>query len=981
MHIKNIIIILLVLFFASCKYDAKNGLKNKASYFCNTEVFNDENKLCDFDNTNLVFAGKNLKSKDESFSGKTSLKLNAKQKFAFSFDIPNVIPEQYYEVTIMIKGDTKSIALVAQGSKNFYKKSQVVIKKNIKGWSLMKLNFFIPPTFNNNDKIKVYVWNVGGKTVYVDDFKVSILPNEVQHIYKEKPLRIYIEDGELEKLKKIRQKAFKKRILETTKDSWVKAVLFYGDETYKAKLRFKGDWLDHLQGIKWSFRIKLKKNGSFKGMREFSIQTPAARYFIDEWLVHKIYEKEDVLTTRYDFIPVYLNGKNLGLYVYEEHFVKQLIENKKRREGPIIKFTEDQMWKARVYKDDKQYPVFLSSEIVPFKSSKIEHNKKLKKQFELAQNLLYKYKFFTNNAESVFDIDKLAKYLALIDLTRSYHGLIWHNQRFYYNPVLSKLEPIAYDNYCDAGVMQWTERAIYGNINTSKLGTEPNGFNNFLYLFRNKDFVDKYTYYLKKYSSEEYVNTINKDFDKEIKYLKKILKFEFPAYNYNSNFLIHNAKEINIEMPEFIKKSDSNLNIRYTKPIFKHIKKYNPKYIKEIVPYYVKAWKSDNKIKVINYYPKDIILLGLSNNTNIISYPFSENINMEYFNNTYLTTEDAVIKYLALKVSGKEDILYVKVTNYKYPKKFYPAEELVKSSNIYENTNFSINKNNILFKTGNIVIEKPIVIPKGYKVIFKKGTKVDFINSSMFISYSPIFMDGSENDKIIIKSSDGTARGFSVIQANEKSKLNNVVFDNFNTLEYKGWELSGAINFYESDVEINSVTFKNNLCEDALNIVRSNFNVSNCNFNHIFSDAFDSDFCTGNLLNTNFNNVGNDAIDFSGSVVYISNCEMNDIGDKGVSGGENSTLDVEDCNVSKAQIGFASKDKSKVKLKNCDIKDCRYGLVALQKKPEYDFAEIDAENITWDNIIDLYAIEKKSKLTLNNKKIKGNIKNLAKRFY
>ena len=68
-------------------------------------------------------------------------------------------------------------------------------------------------------------------------------------------------------------------------------------------------------------------------------------------------------------------------------------------------------------------------------------------QFEIAQNLMTMYREWSTPLEDMFDVEKLARYLALIDVTQGYHGLAWHNQRFYYNPVTCTLEPIAFDCY------------------------------------------------------------------------------------------------------------------------------------------------------------------------------------------------------------------------------------------------------------------------------------------------------------------------------------------------------------------------------------------------------------------------------------------------------------------------------------------------------------------------------------------------------
>ena len=50
----------------------------------------------------------------------------------------------------------------------------------------------------------------------------------------------------------------------------------------------------------------------------------------------KVLEKEGLIFHRVKFLETNVNGENLGIYFLEEQHSKQLIENNKRREGPII---------------------------------------------------------------------------------------------------------------------------------------------------------------------------------------------------------------------------------------------------------------------------------------------------------------------------------------------------------------------------------------------------------------------------------------------------------------------------------------------------------------------------------------------------------------------------------------------------------------------------------------------------------------------
>ena len=147
------------------------------------------------------------------------------------------------------------------------------------------------------------------------------------------------------------------------------------------------------------------------------------------------------------------------------------------------------------------------------------------------------------------------------------------------------------------------------------------------------------------------------------------------------------------------------------------------------------------------------------------------------------------------------------------------------------------------------------------------------------------------------------------------------------------------------------------------------------------SDAFDSDFSEGKVLETKFTNIGNDAIDFSGSQIVIKDVEINNANDKGISGGENSTLLVENTTIKAAGIGLASKDLSIIEVNNCIITDCNYGIVLLQKKPEYGPSTLILNNTLLRNSKTRSLIELGSIVIENSDTIRGTQKNCAELFY
>ena len=148
-------------------------------------------------------------------------------------------------------------------------------------------------------------------------------------------------------------------------------------------------------------------------------------------------------------------------------------------------------------------------------------------------------------------------------------------------------------------------------------------------------------------------------------------------------------------------------------------------------------------------------------------------------------------------------------------------------------------------------------------------------------------MVGEAENQIEVVADKDDNHGFTILQSDTESRLEHVRFKGLNTLHRKDWQLTGAVNFYESDVTIKNCRFESNVCEDGLNIIRS-LTVTGCTFEDTFSDAFDSDFCIGVLQGSEFKNTAM-MPSTSAEVREISDCTFKDIGDKAVSGGERSS--------------------------------------------------------------------------------------------
>jgi len=252
-----------------------------------------------------------------------------------------------------------------------------------------------------------------------------------------------------------RDEALKIGILQTTDEDYVPVTMALNNgPKMDAKMRLKGDWTDHLEGDKWSFRIHLKNDAQVLGFRQFSIQTPETRNFLYEWAFHQNLMEEDILTTRYHFVNVMLNGKLLGVYGIEENFAGELLESQGRRQGVIIRFDEDNLWDKWAYfyangtkfiGNGWSFTTEKTADISSFQTGKIEADPVLTAEALTARSLLRSFETGALPASQVFDVRAMGRFFALSDLWAACHGTNWHNLRFYYNPITTRLEPVVYD--------------------------------------------------------------------------------------------------------------------------------------------------------------------------------------------------------------------------------------------------------------------------------------------------------------------------------------------------------------------------------------------------------------------------------------------------------------------------------------------------------------------------------------------------------
>ena len=590
-------------------------------------------------------------SSDYSKSGDYSAKIDSINPYALSYNFNDLKKGNEIIISVWEKtGGARGYLKLVDKEKNILAVKRSRPKKKQSQWVLINLSYTVE---KDSKEIKFFIHNENTISAYYDDLKIELLDKSRKPVFKTENIDIQIKSKDLDKLFKYRDKAIQNGVISKSLKKYFKGIMIYKKEEIPIKIRLKGDWIDHLNGSKWSFRIKILGDKDFKGMKAFSIQHPKTRSFLKEWIMHQIFRDENILTTRYGFITSSLNGNNLGIYAYEEHFSKELIQYNNKTEAPILKFNEEGIWQTRLNnpKNKNLYPFFEASDIVSFQKKSVFSSDTLRKDFEKGFKLMTKYKEFDENLEDIFDLNYTAKLYALYDIGKIRHSYHWHNQRFYYNPKSNNLEHIAFD--CYAGIEEGIEDIIYGYSDKISFDFKMNYLSK--QFFNNELFVSNYKKFLNKFSESEYLASILNKYKHSSDSLNTILKYEFPDYEFDIGYLIDNAKAIRELLPSYTSNHEF-----LVKPVKYDYASIGINYFPSIG---IKANKHINNknelvLKIKNFHLDTVYLVGYSTD--------SKNNTLVKFNDSILITpfqtrEDAS----EIKINEDADFIFFKPQNTK----------------------------------------------------------------------------------------------------------------------------------------------------------------------------------------------------------------------------------------------------------------------------------------------------------------------------
>ena len=786
-------------------------------------------------------------------------------------------------------------------------------------------------------------------------------------------VRIDIKFKHYEKIRRQRETALARGYLDAGGDDFVPARIRFQGRNIRVKLRLKGDLPDHYQTDRWSFRIKVRGDGHLFGMRRFSIQHPMVRRYHREPLYLDHLRRQGVLAPRYFFIRAIVNGKDLGLMALEEHFSKELLESQQRREGVILKFSGDNWWhfKSRYGGRPGPYFDFMVSDIEAYQNNRINKNPRLQKQRNLATGLLRGFLEGRLRTSAVFDIGLMARYLVINKLWNAEHTMVLDNLRLYLNPVTMLLEPIGFDGVPLLDVKEPSAGPPRG-IFYKRVFDDP--------AFRTAYFsaarrIGEET------QGEEFRNWVN---EREEGHLK-VLHLENPLIpHFLGDVVQRHARTVALFNEDMLAIENADLALAIPGVRFP-----------QVVKAYVVGEGDSRFLELRNIMPVNLTVTDLS----IVDkqgkarplFPAASMPGLPMLfpartqgetgrvvrlglAGTDLQTKQTIV--VTAQVAGHEGsyretaIAYSDLEKKPALPQALSIEETLLTHPFLQ---WQVNTKMFTALAGEWAVDGDIILPHGAGLTLTPGTQLLFQPDAIVLSHGPLSFLGTPQNPIQLQASDPLQGwgGVAVLDSPVPSQLSHVTIKNMRGIARDGWELTGGVSFHRSDTDISDTLFADIEAEDALNIIRSTFSLSQTAFSSIRSDAVDSDFSRGKITGGLYNDIGGDGIDVSGTEILVDGAVLKNVNDKGLSIGEGSNARINNVSVTGAGTGIVSKDGSHTVIDGAKFSNILHaGLMSYIKKPTYGPGLLEATNVELQNAGEDAVAQTGNTLSLNGKTVK-----------
>jgi hypothetical protein len=394
--------------------------------------------------------------------------------------------------------------------------------------TILSLSWFLSVILQNNpEEAKDKLANTAVSVINIPSLLYNIPLKIINNFNSDhEVLYINIKPKQYQKIIMSKNNALENHIILDKYKKFINAEVTYVGKTLNAKIRLKGAVAsNHLDTPKWSFRMKIE-DGSLLEMETFSLQHPKRRSYVTEYLYHLLAEDNGLIVKKFGLVPVNINGVYKGIYNFEEILDSNFTTREFGANKAVIIFDDSINNQEGNTGQDASY---YGSVIVPDGSKKyILDDPILKNSFQSAVNLLESYRTGNLKSSEVFDVDKLAKWLALGDILGAWHGFAWGNVKFIFSDKNNNLIPTVWDSTDENNTANHDNYLRYRVFRLNDSYMDP-GSAFWKGIFDDNRIVSLYLMYLEKYTDPEFLDNFLINNQNDINNYMDLLNLDYPS--------------------------------------------------------------------------------------------------------------------------------------------------------------------------------------------------------------------------------------------------------------------------------------------------------------------------------------------------------------------------------------------------------------------------------------------------------------------
>jgi len=767
-------------------------------------------------------------------------------------------------------------------------------------------------------------------------------------------------------------------------DDFVEAYVQYGEAAspLKAQLRLTGNMVDRIRDAqKWSFRIEVDEPGRVLGMQEFSLHPPWARDYMSEWYYMQALRHEGLIASRYSFVRVRLNGKDLGIYGMEEHPGMPLLENNGRPLAPILRFEQDTFWQEWATFGDEVVTSggtgsgsFNAAEIRPYDRQAMTDSVLATQalsgtaQTDLARDLaastalLEAFRLGKLTTHEVFDVPLTARFFALTDLMGAWHTLNWNMMRFYYNPSTGLLEPVGLNGYND-----YTGASIRGvGLLGESIEQYPFPRTRELHarFFADLDFARAYAHELERLSDPAWLDAFEAAVADRAREAYSIMYEEAPQASCSTQVFRANAEHIRKVL---------NPNTKGVQAYFERYEPGEDNGLGATVTLQV-ANMQKLPVEILALRYKGRSLAAVQGAALVLS---GRREAMQYSEVTFFWPEDVVwseeartalmLVYHPLGTSAEnrhESAVFA--WPYSLPDDYVASLAAERPPDLAQFDCLRVEEEArvIHILPGDWTITRTMVIPAGYEVHCGPGTRLHLRDGAGITSASPLRWMG-DPDAPIVLDGDGSGRGLLLSGVRGTSLLEYVVLEGLQAPVVNGAPVVGTVTLFESPSRWFGCQVLHPQGQAALHAVNTSVVLTEMLIQDAAADGVLLERCAATLENVGMARVAQSGLAARTSTVEINRLTVDQTGGCALSALEGSAVTLQDLLAQDCHVGLASADNGVLDATGVVLRRCAWGLAAFQAQAAWGAAELAVTGITLEDVGRDVICEQGSNLTVD----------------